>query len=110
MLFGTGKVVDRLYYLDCHATVQDHATVAARPQSGNTADLWQQCLGHLNGGQLKEMATHDVVKVPKDRVFSFCEECVEGKVARKPFKSVGEVHSVRKQCVHSDVRMWTHAY
>ena len=52
------------------------------------------------------MATHDMVKgmkIPKDGVF-FCEECVEGKMARKPFKSVGEVHSVRKlQCVHSDV-------
>jgi len=39
VLFGMGKVVDRLYYLDCHATVQDHATVAARPQSDNTADF-----------------------------------------------------------------------
>ena len=54
------------------------------------------------------MATHDMVKgvkIPKDGVFSFCKECVEGKMARKPFMSVGEVHSVRKlQCVHSDVR------
>ena len=62
VLFGTGKVIDRLYYLDCHAIVQDHAPVAARPQSGNTADLWHQCLGHQNGGQLREMATHDMVK------------------------------------------------
>jgi len=63
VLFGTGKVVDRLYYLDCHATVQDHATVAARPQFDNTEDLWHQSLGHLNGGQLREMATLDMVKV-----------------------------------------------
>ena len=107
ILFGMGKIVDKLYCLDCHTAVQYHATVASRFQSDNTADLWHQYLGHLNGGQLKEIATHDMVKgmkIPKDKDLSFCEECVEGKMAKKSFKSVGEIHLIRKlQYVHNDV-------
>ena len=35
---------------------------------------------------------------------SFCESCIEGKMHRNPFESMGEVHSMRKlHCVHSDV-------
>ena len=106
-LLGMGTVASKLYYLDCHTVAQDHVTVVSRPQSGNTADLWHQRLGHLNGGQLKEMLTHNMVmgmKIPKAEDLSFCEKCVEGKMAKIPFKSVGEIRSVRKlQCVHSDV-------
>ena len=41
------------------------------------------------------------MELPKSTALSFCEECVEGKMSRKPFKSTGEIRSV--QCVHSDV-------
>ena len=74
-------------------------TVVSRPQSGYTADFWHQHLGHLNESQLKEMATHNMVmgmKISKAEDLSFCEKCVEGKMAKMPFKSVGEIHSVRK--------------
>ncbi len=36
----------------------------------------------------KEMASD--IKIPKTGKLSFCEGCVEGKMQRKPFKSVGE--------------------
>lgn len=35
---------------------------------------------------------------------SFCEGCVEGKLTKKPFKSIGEIRSKRKmQLIYSDV-------
>ena len=106
-LLGMGTAASKLYYLDCHTVALDHVTVVSRPQSANTADLWHQRLGHLNGGQLKEMVTHNMMmgmKIPKAEDLSFCEKCVEGKMAKIPFKSVGEIRSVRKlQRVHSDV-------
>jgi len=43
--------------------------------------------------------THDMVKgmkVAKGEDLSFCEDCVEGKMSRQPYQSVGEMHSVRK--------------
>ena len=44
------------------------------------------------------------VSIPKTEELSFCESCIEGKMQRKPFEPLKEVHSTRKlQCVHSDV-------
>jgi len=40
------------------------------------------------------MVAHDMVKgmkIAKHEDISFCEECVEGKMAKKPFTSVGEI-------------------
>ena len=36
------------------------------------------------------------VEIPKSMGISFCEKCVEGKISRKPFKSVGEIHFTRR--------------
>ena len=53
------------------------------------------------------MASQNLVKginIPKSTRISFCEKCVEGKMSKKPFRSVGEIRSVTKlQCIHSDV-------
>jgi len=52
------------------------------------------------------MATHDIVKgmmVAKGENLSFCEDYVEVKMSRQPFRSVGEICLVRKlQCVQED--------
>lgn len=75
----------------------------------NEADLWHQRLGDLNENQLREMASQDFVKgvkKPKSARISFCEKSVEGKMSTQPYKSVGEIHSIRRlQCVLSDVYM-----
>lgn len=39
-----------------------------------------------------------------EKEVSFCEGCVEGKLAKKPFKSIREIRSKRKmQLIYSDV-------
>lgn len=64
-------------------------------------------MGHLNGQQLKEMVSQKLVRgvsIPKSAEVSFCERCVEEKMARKPFKPHGKIRSKRPlQRVHSDV-------
>ena len=106
-LLGMGSLVQKLYYLDCKTITWEHVTVVSGSRIGNKADLWHQRPGHLNEHQLKEMVNQDLVKgveIPKSTGISFCEKCVEGKMFRRPFKSVGEIRSTRKlQCVHSDV-------
>ena len=81
--------------------------MASGSRVGNKADLWHQRLGHINEHQLKEMVRRELVKgveIPKSMGISFCEKCVEGKMSRKTFKSVGEIHWTRRlQRVHSDV-------
>ena len=61
-------------------------------------NLWHQRLGHvserLNEMVRKEMASG--ITVPKTTRLSFCEGCIEGKMQRKPFTSVGEIRSTRK--------------
>ena len=107
ILLGTGSLVDKLYYLKFESVAQESIAIATGSEIENKADLWHRRLGHLNEIQLREMASHDLVKganIPKSTRISFCEKCVEGKMSKKPFKSVGEIRSVRKlQCVHSDV-------
>ena len=107
ILLGTGSLVDKLYYLKFESVAQESIAIATGSEVENKADLWHRRLGHLNEFQLREMASHDLVKgmnIPKSTRISFCEKCVEGKMSKKTFKSVGEIRSVRKlQCVHSDV-------
>ena len=44
------------------------------------------------------------VKLPGKVKLTFCQGCVEGKMHRMLFKSVGEIRSTRKlELVHSDV-------
>lgn len=100
-----GSLVGKLYQLDCEpAPVEDVSVVCERR---NDVDLWHQRLGHLNGQRLSDIAQNELatgIKLPKAMKLSFCEGCVEGKMHRKPFKSVGDIRSTRKlQLVHSDV-------
>ena len=84
-LLGMGSLVQKLYYLDCKTITWEHVTVASGSRIGNKADLWHQCLGHLNEHQLKEMVSQDLVsgvEIPKSTGISFCEKCVEGKMFR----------------------------
>ncbi|MCY3928487.1 MAG: GAG-pre-integrase domain-containing protein, partial [Acidobacteria bacterium] len=106
ILLGTGLLVDKLYYLQCTSVTQECSTVATGSEVNNKADLWHQRPGHLNESQLREMASQDLVRgvnIPKSARTSFCEKCVEGKMAKKPFKLVGEIQSMSKLRVHSDV-------
>ena len=92
---------------NAESVTQACVSVANEPEVKNKTDLWHQRLGHLNENQLREMASQVLVKgvkIPKCTRISFCERCVEGKMSKIPYKSVGEIHSVRRlQCVHSDV-------
>ena len=82
---GNGAFRDKLYYLDCRTTTQDQIANASKCQTGSPeADLWPQCLGHLNEHQLKEMICQKLVtgmKFPKYVKVSFCKKCVKGKMA-----------------------------
>lgn len=104
-LYGMGILVGKLYQLDCEPIVGECASAAYEQR--NDVDLWHQRLGHLNGQQLGDIARKELatgIKLPKMMRLAFCEGCVEGKMHRKPFKSVGGNHSTRKlRLVHSDV-------
>ena len=99
-----GSLENKLYLLDCEVVCDEQALVS---EQGNGLDLWHQRCGHLNEQQLKGMVQKGSVtgvKVSSAATLSFCKGCVEGKIHRKPFKSVGEIRSTRKlQLVHSDV-------
>ncbi len=103
-LKGTGSLVKRLYQLDFEPIPVNYASVTCEQSS---VDRWHLRLGHLNGQQLERIVQKDLavgVSIPRKEELSFCEGCVEGKMHRKPFKPVGEIHSTRKlQLVHSDV-------
>ena len=93
---GTQRA-DGLYQLDIEGseTVCHSASVAA--------SLWHQRLGHTT--RLKELKDLvNGVNFSAEKEIPFCEGCVEGKLARKPFKPIGGIRSKRKmQLIHSDV-------
>lgn len=104
-LKAMGTLRGKLYHLDCECgSIQE--TAAMSEQQANT-DLWHQRLGHLNGKQLSSVVQKDLatgIKLPSPAKLSFCEGCVEGKLQRKPFKSVKHHQSTRKlELIYSDV-------
>ena len=94
-------MADKLYQLDCELVSTGYASVA---QSRN--DLWHQCLRHVHES-LKKWVQNEFVQgidIEKITELSFCEGCLEGKMYRKPFPTVGKIRSTHKlQLVHSDV-------
>ena len=67
----------------------EHASVAS--EQGHDINLWHPRLGHLERQHLQKTISKQIVKgmnVSKTVKLSFCEGCVEGKMHRKPFKSV----------------------
>ena len=89
--------MDKLYYLKCESGTQESITIATGSKVENKVDMWHQRLSHLNEVQLKEVISQDLgkgVNIPKSTKISFCDKCVEGRISKKPFKSVLEIRSV----------------
>jgi len=105
-LVGKGRLIDKMYQLDCIPKGPSEQASVVREQNVET-DLWHQRLGHVSVGQMKLMAAKQLVNgldLSLDVALSLCEGCVEGKMHRKPHKSVGEIRFTGKlQLVHSDV-------
>lgn len=105
-LYGMGeRKSDGLYLLHC-IPCAPRVECASVVSTCADVNLWHQRLGHVNFGQLKELIQKGMaegVDVKSMNVL-FCEGCVEGKLHRKPFKSIGGIRSKRRlQLVHSDV-------
>ena len=106
-LRGMGVLKGKVYELECECVVQVHEQASIMSEGDRSADLWHQRLGHVGEQQLREMVVKEIVKgvkIPKSSQLLFCEGCVEGKMKRKPFQSVGEIRSTRRlERIHSDV-------
>ena len=106
-LVGKGRLVDKMYQLDCCIIPSKPERASVAQNQTSKADLWHQRLGHVHGNQLKQMAKKKLVNgmdYPLDAELSFCEGCIEGKMHRKSHKPVGEIRSTEVlQLVHTDV-------
>lgn len=90
-----GTLVGRMFHLDS----QPLMTMAAV-----TSDIWHQRLAHVNKSTLSKISRDKDSGVSAASDLSFCEGCVEGKMARQPFYPVGDIRSKRPlELVHSDV-------
>jgi len=105
-LVGKGRLVDKMYQLDCVPEGPCENASIAKMQNVD-ADEWHQRFGHVGVGSMRQMVANrlvDGLDLPSDIELSFCESCIEGKMHRKPHKSVGEIQSTeRLQLIHSDV-------
>ena len=101
-----GTLKERLYQLNCRP-LHHLESAAMSSTKQRVADLWHQRFGHINEQQLQDIARNELVigaKMPNKLKLNFCQGCVEGKMHRLPFKSVGEIQSSRRlELVHSDV-------
>ena len=104
-LQGMGSLSGKLYQLKCE--VLDEETASLVSEDLSEVDLWHQQLGHLNRQQLNTLVDRKLasgVKLSTISQLSFCEGCVEGKMQRRPFKSVTHQQSKRRlELIHSDV-------
>ena len=107
-LQGMGSLTGKLYQLKCEVEVlNDKENVSVVTENLPEVDLWHQRLGHLNKQQLNTLVDRNFasgIKLSTTSELSFCEGCVEGKMQRKPFKSLTHKQSKRKlELIHSDV-------
>lgn len=107
-LQGMGSLTGKLYQLKCEVEVlTDKENVSVVTENLPEVDLWHQRLGHLNKQQLNTLVDRNLasgIKLSTTSELSFCEGCVEGKMQRKPFKSLTHKQSKRKlELIHSDV-------
>jgi len=67
-------------------------------------DLWHQRLGQQQLNTLADQGLASGAKLSTTSKFSLCEGCVEGKMQRKPFKSLTHQQLKKKlELVHSHV-------
>ena len=106
MVVGRGRIVNRMYQLDCEVHDGDEWASVAN-EASTKLDLWHRRMGHVNGSHLKSMINKGLihgVDIAGTGELDFCEPCAEGKSHRGTFKPVGEIRSTeRLQLVHSDV-------
>ena len=106
-LQGMGLLSGKLYQLNCEVQA-DEETASLASENPSEADLWHQRLGHLSRRQLNTLVDRELASSVKLSTafekLSFCEGCVEGKMQRKPFKSVSHRQSKLKlELIYSDV-------
>ena len=88
-----------MYLLDCTVDKQGNRASIAN-ETGAKLDLWHQRMAHLNAGQMKIMASKELITdtdIPGTGKLSFCEACAEGKAHRAPFNLIctGGAHDER---------------
>ena len=77
-----------IYQLKCEVNEENASLV---PENLSEVDLWHQRLGHLNRQQLNTLVDRKLasgINLSTTSQLSLCEKCVEGKMQRKPFKSL----------------------
>jgi hypothetical protein len=101
-----GRLVGNMYRLDCEVNKPGNQASVAN-ETGAKLDLWHQRMAHLNVGQMKTMASKELITgtdILGTGMLSFCQACAEEKAHRAPFKPVGEIRSTRRlELVNSDV-------
>ena len=98
-----------IQYVDVD-TVQSPTDVCAELKTQvkeKKLNLWHQRLGHVNERRLKTAVSKNLINgvdCANGDKLPFCEACVQGKQARKPFKGLADVQTKYKlELVHSDV-------
>lgn len=101
-MIGRGIKCGSLYYLDCQARLEAHATL-----KGTRESLWHRRYGHLGVQSLQKLAREGLVKgltYNPSKGVEFCETCVGGKHKTTPFQASESQRAVKPlDLVHSDV-------
>jgi len=105
-LVVTGHCTNHVWYIDSMSEQVDVCVNLKTDTKVDDLTLWHQRLGHVNEKRLKSAVNKRLINgvdcINGD--LPFCEVCVQGKQARKPFKGSHEVQTTGKlQLVHSDV-------
>ena len=105
---GKGKLVNRMYLLNCKTQMLAAVAEANLADKGDIEMiLWHQRLRHVNKTQLIQAVKNGHVKgvnFLETDTLDLWGGCVEDKMSCKPFKPSGGIKSTRKlQLVHSDV-------
>ena len=98
VFIGKGYVCDGLFKLNNVSSLNKISKVF----NVETSDIWHKRLGHINMKKIRRMMDLGLVPSAPVDFKSKCEDCVQAKQPRKPYKSVERKTQVL-ELIHSDV-------
>ena len=80
-----------------------NSTALVSEEESGPTQLWNQCLGHMNGKGLQVSMNCKLLPNLKSLNFMFCKHCIYGKQCRQKFKVGSHVSKGVLDYVHSDL-------
>ena len=101
-----GTLVNNLYHIDCVVIQVDNVekSLKRKEPSINQTQLWHLSLGHINLKRIQRLVSCGPLATLTLEQPPLCQNCIQGKMAKRSFTAKGVRAQGCLDLIHSDVR------